>query len=528
MPDARFVCLKVTFKMEGSFHYGGGKGAGMNTSLILLDGNANAYLSGSAVKGKLRHYVEMFCGAEEALTLFGEPGNAQGTLTFSNFTANPISGVQDTELRTGSAIDRYRRTAKDESLFTIESARVHTLTGTISGNITDEQEKILKGSLDFITSIGGGTSRGLGWVKVNVKEIPISEDVLKKESGRYKVTISPESPLFVGKHTSQNNFRDTLEYIPGETFRAALAKAITGEFGQTDVLGLSPDELKIGAFRPTGAIPSPLTARQCKYDNEHPVIDTLAYLLRKESTPLSCPVCKGRIDHAPDWIDAEHYSALDFGAYKQITTHSEIDRYRGIVKDGRLFSRRHISPDGVQFVGYIDAKGSLPHYKSLQIGALQSVGYGKVSVQYVPEQFGDTHETIRKRIEDFNMLIPGRNGYYIPVLVLSNALLPQDFTKWDDLFSGFKLDRTIAKTRRWRGVYTGKHAGKAPEGKQHYYYRLQLQAGSVFVLTAPELDDDLLKRLTELACNGIELAQGTYAEISIANNFHSYQGGLDG
>jgi len=528
------ISLEVTFEMESAFHFGGGKGAGSNTALILRDDKDHAYLPGSAVKGKVRYYVQMFCSEGDVNILFGEPGNSQGLLSFSDFTSD--SDTLQTERRAGNKINPYTRTAEDNMLFTIEAERVDTLIGTVRGNISEDQLNILKGSLKMITHIGGNTSRGLGVVKnVVVRDTIVDENVGDSTdekdilSGRYKVDITPRAPLFFGKHTSKNNFRDTLDYIPGETFRAATAKAITGKFGQKDN-SLDVDKLSISAFSPIGAIPTPLTAKQCKYQKAHKVIDTLAQLLhdehtKGEPTDFRCPDCGGEMERPSAWLTTEGYSKFELD--KRISTHSAIDSFRGVAADGQLFSRRYISPsDDLKFTGYIAVKAELKKYKRLQIGALQSAGYGRVCVEYLPEPISDdiAIREIKERIVAFNELLPERaNAYYIPILVLSDVLIPEGISKWEKLFPKFTLYKIIASTRQVRRVYTGDD-----ESRSHYDFRLQLNMGSIFVLKEKELTDDVLKRLIKLE-RSIELEGSAdklcaFQALRIADEFHTKRG----
>jgi CRISPR/Cas system CSM-associated protein Csm3 (group 7 of RAMP superfamily) len=490
----------VTMTLESGYHVGGGKGAGSNTALVLRR-NGIACYPGSSLKGKARHYASQCVGAEDPniIALFGDEGfddvgNTQGKLVFGDLLPASMQN-QNSDYRTGVTIDRYRRTAQDNGLFVSESARADKLCGVIQGLITEEQWRLLTSALTMIDHIGGDTSRGLGRVTVE-----IAEDEAKNEptghagsspvitSGkRVKVILTPLTPLFVGTHTAQSNYRDTLDYIPGEVFRAALAKEKAGFGAWVEEL----TDVAISAFRPNETLPYPITARRCKYDPEHEAIDILW-----ASGERRCPNCGNRIEKTGRWRD------IDLDDYAHISTHTAIDRFRGVAADAKLHSRRVIAPaDGLTFVGYVQGGYEFGYLDGTEIGvgALQSTGFGRMKLTIVDAPFDDA--VVRGRIARVKQC-----GKGIPAMLLTDKPHDEVLAELKD----FKIMRTIHNVRRWRGVTTKQNdwGFAAPF--------LQVQLGSVYLLS-DDGSDDIPDKLMRLEQSG---------NWRIADDFH-FRGGTN-
>lgn len=510
----RPIRLRVTIKLRTPLHVGGEPGEDANTSYILCDAKGRAYYPGSAFKGKVRHYMSSLqnedcklpedCQCVRCMVhrLFGGEGNARGSLFFSNLYAGNAeskqAGIEDKplrDLRAGNAIDRFRRVASDAKLFTTESAAIKQLVGYITGNAQDRDIAYLKMSISLIQQIGGNTSRGLGWVD---EEIEVCEEECEKDAGesaskpsasgeskdeakkeaeegtkdgadagltqavRVKVTL--KSPLLIGTHTTQSNFRDTQYVIPGSVLRAAVARAVCeqdgisqwsedGTFGwsakgiETNLptehetyfaqLRKSFDDLRFGALYPhAGQAPEtadfsldpyPVTMRKCKfYDDEgeegqelggeqerdgeqgkHRRADALAVML--SGAEEKCPEClkagePGRMEKV------DPYEYIKSKELTVTSTHSEIDRRRGTAKDGRLYTVRAIAPDAVCFHGIISgAQMDLSELRrlsghGLRIGAMITRGFGECDVTFDALQKTPDQgaEAMKKRIEAFN------------------------------------------------------------------------------------------------------------------------------
>ena len=90
----------------------------------------------------------------------------------------------ETTIRYGVGINRTRKVAEEQKLFTLETfapTQAAAFVGCISGNLPDNaterygQVGLLVAGLRSITSLGGGRSRGLGWCQVEARPTEVSE-----------------------------------------------------------------------------------------------------------------------------------------------------------------------------------------------------------------------------------------------------------------------------------------------------------------------------------------------------------------
>jgi CRISPR/Cas system CSM-associated protein Csm3 (group 7 of RAMP superfamily) len=566
----RAVKLKVSINLLTPLHVGGEPGEDANTAYILRGADRNAYYPGTAFKGKARHYAlqlqEMrgiHCAFPSSCAcavcrLFGGEGNAPGSLYFSNF--NAVEN-QATDLRAGNSIDRYRRVADDEKLFTTESAAIGSLVGHITGNVNDDclpkDSDLLAESIKLIRQIGGNTSRGFGWVDGEI----IIEDESASQSGQeitvsskdfvscVRVTLTPQSPLLVGTHTTQSNFRDTQCIIPGAVLRAAMARAICEQDGINDpseegiktVLPVDRDtlfinlrnvfsELRFSVLNSdTQPEPYPITTRKCKFHENHKKVDTLAAIIK--SVEAKCPECGGRLEKV------DPYEDFDENETTVASTHSEMDKLRGTTKDGRLYTVRAIAPNTATFSGTISGsidEGELSlllrPQAPLRVGAMISAGFGECKASFVKDtETPDAYMKSRiiERIERFNGLIGG-DKHLVPITLMSDAIVeleePNDgdyveaYTSLFDPILGqknYKMVRVITKPRMWRGFDTSKKNGFEKPA------RFLLQAGSVFVIRVGTLDDSTIEKLFCMESKGIgKETEDGYGAVRVAHENH--------
>ena len=302
------VHWEVSVTIASPFHIGGGKGISAVCGYLVRDAAGTPYWPGSAFKGKTRHYASLLYGNCDFVhqntentpakdcgcivcDMFGGAGNAPGHFAFGDLKPG---GEIHTESRFGNAINRFRRTANDGSLFQIETAESYekmTLMGSIDGSFSEsvrvEQRKLLLAAIGCIFCIGGDTGRGLGWVaengivihengiQINKKWTEADADSpnaacadtktnIDTETGMYaktdtdaghvtdadiensvpdisggdpdinvtcKVSFTLASPLLIGSRNTQSNFRATQRIIPGAVVRAGLAREIIRQDG---------------------------------------------------------------------------------------------------------------------------------------------------------------------------------------------------------------------------------------------------------------------------------------------------------
>jgi CRISPR/Cas system CSM-associated protein Csm3 (group 7 of RAMP superfamily) len=500
----------------------------------------------------------------DVCALFGAAGNTRGKLSIGSLVSHK-AGPTATEQRVGSQVDRLRRVVEDDKLYAVETVNPEAcgeLVGEISGyDITADQEELLLESIKRVEWLGGNTSRGLGCVQLTCDRLACDQLTCDNQRSditpatpkspcahtRAYVQLTPQSPMYIGKRTRQSNFRDTLDYIPGEVMRASLAAVITAECGgKSDKVNWvtapeSEDDTRYGtirrvfgdirfsAFRPFGLMPYPLTSKAGKYCDH--IMDTLAYKLNGHVDEVFCNkghCVRARTDGKRGWRDCKT------SEYMAITTRSSINSRLGVVQDELLFSEQVLVPRGndkkpLRFSGWIEGDFDEAELRQLlsnpllRVGALKSIGYGKVKGEIIKGDADDV-SSLKQRIDDFNCLLTNKDAVYIPLLLLSDAVIDAPSKGEEDALCllkerlpDFKWYKAFVRAQRWSGVHTSvkPELFKDPRKCPRKSPQLLLEAGSVFVIKADGLSDELLSNLLKLET---ELPRGM--ELRVADEFH--------
>jgi CRISPR/Cas system CSM-associated protein Csm3 (group 7 of RAMP superfamily) len=106
--------------------------------------------------------------------MFGGPDNHPGRLRFRD--ALPVRGTTaPTAVRTHVAIDGARRVAREHHLFSVEVGPAAEFHACIRGHLPARKAvptlALLAIGARLVRTIGGGKSRGLGWVQTEVKRV---------------------------------------------------------------------------------------------------------------------------------------------------------------------------------------------------------------------------------------------------------------------------------------------------------------------------------------------------------------------
>ncbi len=156
------------------------------------NGNQALIIPGSQVKGQLRHQLEQLFDAlgvaiydtvhlpdevaDPISQIFGSPYHSS-PFKFNDLLCDERTSNR-TEFRIGVAIDRRRRALVNETFHITETSvsgekivfrNPEAILGDLPTDRAENYTRWLLAALQQITEIGGGKSRGLGWVKIKAK-----------------------------------------------------------------------------------------------------------------------------------------------------------------------------------------------------------------------------------------------------------------------------------------------------------------------------------------------------------------------
>jgi CRISPR/Cas system CSM-associated protein Csm3 (group 7 of RAMP superfamily) len=156
----------------------GSEEGGFIDSYLVKDHQGKFYIPGSTFKGKVRDNLYMITNYPHKdnncdcaiCQIFGSEGYKRSKIFFDNMYGK----TQNSSIRYGTSVDRYRGVVKDGALFNYEVASVGTYSGYCTVYIKENQKQIkedLELAIKMIESIGAGKSRGLGKVKITITEV---------------------------------------------------------------------------------------------------------------------------------------------------------------------------------------------------------------------------------------------------------------------------------------------------------------------------------------------------------------------
>jgi len=387
---------------------------------------------------------------------------------------------------------------------------------------------------------------------------------------RYTVTLTLKSPALVGDRREPSAyFLPSRDFIPGAVLRAALARVITEgcpyrsqarlhwvQFAnKPDCEGCrwrglcaSFDALRISHLYKDGARVAPLTVYRCKFNENHPVFDTLFDL----GNPR-CPECKDRAERAGGYID-DH--GREVPIHRRLIMRLEVDPYRGVARDRQLFVLRVLN-EGQTFRGQIDipdlAKEIPQNFFMLRLGAKTTVGLGQATLRPenlrrsgsadLQERLARFQENARKWFEQRGEAKAGDYSYFsltlladalpakalvaknerIPTATLRQELLEAILSSGSPLATrGIEAVRVIADFRVYGGYCT------AEQGNGRREAMLHIAAGSVFLYRMRgALDHTLVELLQRLEERGIGAkTEDGYGAVRVCDEFHLNTGGM--
>jgi CRISPR-associated protein Csm3 len=214
------VSIQVVAHFETPFHIGGGvTGESATIKPLLKDGQGRPYLPGSTLKGVLRHEAErivralagrdVVCRAPRAEVMcpqwprfgefcpvcrtFGSPA-LSSLFHFSDLRVkvDDAEAVSSTTLRYGVGVSCYRGAAAENLLYTTEvvsAAPMVPFTGAIMGETPEAEGNgplaLLLAAIGALRMVGGGRSRGLGWLSLESTAPPLTPIQVREELRRW-------------------------------------------------------------------------------------------------------------------------------------------------------------------------------------------------------------------------------------------------------------------------------------------------------------------------------------------------------
>lgn len=192
--------VKIMFLLKSPYHVSADRISFAIDKAIFLDPRENKpIIPATSLKGIIRHNLEStlnhkdkksctaprpenMCNECDLCRIFGSPKN-KALLVFEDIRVEEA----DLSSRMGIAIERRRKIAKEDHLFSYEIGFGKSFSTKIKGLFTKGGDAITACALLCIGAkssfaLGGGKSRGLGWIElkdfgasINGKEIPIEE-----------------------------------------------------------------------------------------------------------------------------------------------------------------------------------------------------------------------------------------------------------------------------------------------------------------------------------------------------------------
>lgn len=286
-----------------------------------------------------------------------------------------------TSVRPGIAVSRRTGTVVEQKLFFTETTRpfeglvFEALLEVCDEEIQPDDLEALRAAIRATDAIGGGRTRGLGAVELELLETATSEPApgtasLSDDATCCVLTATALEPFHVGPNISEGFHHRTLSYVPAATLRGGVAwhlirmgvlergseeieRAFTGG-GSLRFNDLFPLTGASNTADPTASV-TPVTLHLCKnHPHEHPPVDLLAYrILLAEGlmdrigggavlTPNECLACH---DRSPSILRPASWS-LSFDAIlsRRLLTRVALGRATGTAAESALYSMEVVEP----------------------------------------------------------------------------------------------------------------------------------------------------------------------------------------
>jgi CRISPR-associated protein Csx10 len=301
--------------------------------------------------------------------LFGTEGVGTGTLRLDDARLEGEERVVD--LRPRIAVSRATGTVSHQLLGFAETGEIDARGGARfrapawlvprsederAGEALEQDRHHLAAACRALSALGGGKSRGLGWVECELLDVeaPVGEAARLPVRDALAIRFEAQAPLHLGSGRPLGYFHPTLSHAPSSAVRGALAFALLEQgLCSADDPGFQAlfgphAAVTFGSARVPGDTRS-ATRRRCR-PGEHVFDDLVGEIVRREATrhgvalavrpEAACPFpgCTPvKVAPAPegDAIDAIQL---------RLHTRTAINRRTGTSLDARLFSIELVEP----------------------------------------------------------------------------------------------------------------------------------------------------------------------------------------
>ncbi len=384
------------------------------------------------------------------------------------------------------AITRSHRSAEDGLLF---NRRVPALAGrelvARGWLLDDELRPFLVAAVMATTHVGSGRSRGLARIDLELRvreETSTPRAAPITNGGETWVRLELLASAAIGGPAVGENLRDARGEIPGSTLRGAIGFALARSLPEPDSHAsfqalVGEDGAAFGFLYPSDhasasrgelAAPWPVTAKACKVDPNHPVVDTLfdrigaalvttpAQALKLQGLERSqCQRCKEPLRGASGTRGAAKRPVT------RLVTRVALDRRSGSASDGKLFSHVLLEA-GATFEGpvrRVPAGGAELLAKAASqavfVGRGTSAGLGEARLTlldpptlYPLKQRGERFQkALRKELGEME-LPADRSDRLVPITLLSPMLTAEGDDGTKALADALGLDLTWLVTAR--------------------------------------------------------------------------------
>jgi len=453
------------------------------------DAGGRLTIPASALRGALRTELERLlrardgaaCGANRApeeerscdcpvCRLFGSEGSATGALRLED--AVLVGAEVPTRLRpqvavsrsTGSAVAAHLAFSEPGSVAAASEDKepVFRARGCLVplGPTDEDRERLetdfenLAAACQAVSGIGGGRSRGLGWVKCSLHKArapePQAPNVVDAAARAtcLRVELVAEAPVHLGAGRPLGYFHRTLRHVPASTVRGALAFALLDgglvqaeEPGFQDLFGEAASAAFTSA-RPDAKQPC-ATRRKCR-PGEHVFDDLAGELLRRTASARGVALAA---------VDRELCPVPDCAATKvvpapappveedldiRVRTRTALNRRTGTSMDAKLFSMEVVEPtlaggrEPVRFVAEVHdltsaAAAALARLdgRPAWIGGKRSQGFGRCRLR-VREAPADQVDELRAAVESLDRELRTAWAALRSAAALAEDLLPAE------------------------------------------------------------------------------------------------------